>query len=183
MSMLEDTSAEDTVEPNDELAPSLLQSGHDRALGLRGKLEYYYRELKRLQREMAAQSDEAGRAREAFYLEMIQVADSFETVFRMFEDSRKLKKQRDALECFRTTYHVLIEALEAEGIHQVPVLGKTYDGVDYEGVAIPEPWTVVGVEEKDGKRGNKHAKKVLQGLWVAVSDRRLKVLRRAQVMC
>ena len=183
MSMLEDTSAEDKVEPNDELAPSLLQSGHDRALGLRGKLEYYYRELKRVQREMATQSEEADRARQAFYLEMIAVADSFETVFRMFEESRKLKKQKDALECFRTTYHVLIEALEAEGIHQVPVRDKTYDGVDYEGVSIPEPWTVVGVEKKDGKRGGKQAKRVLRGLWVAVSDHKLRVLRRAQVTC
>ena len=111
------------------------------------------------------------------------MADSFEDVFRMFEESRKLKKQKDALECFRTTYHVLLEALETEGIHQVPVLGKTYDGVEYEGVAIPEPWTVVAVESKDGKQKDKRAKRVVRGLWVAVSDHKLRVLRRAQVAC
>jgi len=183
MSMLEDTAAEGQVETNEELAPSLLQSAHDRALGLRDKLEYYYREFKRIQQEMATQSNEADQAKEAFHLELIQVADSFEDVFRMFEESRKLKKQKEALECFRTTYHVLLEALETEGVHQVPVLGKTYDGVAYDGVAIPEPWTVVAVEKKKGQQGNKEPKKVLRGLWVAVCDRELKVLRRAQVTC
>ena len=183
MSMLEGTPAEGQVESHEEVAPLLLQSAHDRALGLRDKLEYYYRAFKRVQQEMATQADEAEQARQAFYLEMIQVADSFEDVFRMFAESRKLKKQKDALECFRTTYDVLLEALETEGVHQVPVLGKTYDGVAYDGVAIPEPWTVVAVEKKKGKQGNKQPKKVLRGLWVTVCDHKLKVLRRAQVTC
>ncbi len=188
MSASEKMQVDNTSQSDQTVEASILRSGHDRALGLHKKLIYYYREFKLAEQANKAQGDKAVRQRMEFLSVLIELADSFEHVFQMFEDSRKLRKQKEALECFKATYHLLEHTLEAENIHQVDVLGKSYDEVEYHGTHIPEPWKVVvagdvGKREKArvGKKDGK-ARKVQRGLWIQVKNDRLIVLQRAEVI-
>ena len=157
------------------------RSRHDRVLGLRGKLEYYYGGLKKEQQRNAAEHTKLAGREKAFVLDVIGVADSFENVFRGFEESKKLQKQKDVLECFRTTYETLLDVLEKQGIYQVPVQGKGYNDVVFEGVRIPEPWVVVSVQDTGAKNEKKVAQRVIRALWVRVIGSQVAVLRKAQV--
>ncbi len=181
MTVPDNMQTEDVPEVDESMEAAILRSGHERCLALRDRLEYYYSSLKQTQHEHEAGLHAIAKRRKAFYLEVIRVVDSFEDVFRMFDKSHKLKKQQDALAYFHTTYQLLRDALETEGVHQVDIMGLTYDEVELEGITIPEPWVVVGCEEGGEKGRAGRVKEVQRALWVQVAGNRLAVLRRAQV--
>jgi len=170
----------DPAEPSDDKAKAFREG---KVLALRGNLDYFYAKLKRAERELEACHAEARMRERDFLLDLIQVADSFDAVFRMFEQDKKLRKRAAAAEQFRATYDTLLHALESKGVHKVPIEGKHYQEVEFRGVPIPEPWEVVHVTKaKKGGKPNKVVTQVLLALWVwQISDRKLLLLRRGKV--
>lgn len=161
--------------------PALRASHEDRILGLRTKLEYFYADGKRLQQQQATQRASAEKERNQWLLSVIRVADSFEDVFRMCEDSKHMRKQKETRLAFGETYKLLLEALNECGVHQVDIIGKGYNEVEFAGVQIPEPWSVVSAGTEKERQGKRVVRTVVRSLWVRIADNRLHVLRRAQV--
>lgn len=154
----------------------------EKVLGVRRLAEYFYQQSKKAERRATTlQKETAGREQDLI-MDMIRVADSFEDVFRAFAASKKLSKQKDALEAFTATFDTLLHVLENRGVHRVPIEGKNYGDVVFGNARIPEPWTVVAGEDISvEKEGRKVVSKVLRPLWVQVMGGEVCVLRRAQV--
>jgi hypothetical protein len=158
-------------------------SAEERILGLRTKLEYFYGEMKRGQRKEAAGRRRFAEAERRRLLEFIRVADSFEDVFRMCDENKTMRKQKETLQAFQTTCGILLDVLEDHGAYRVDVTGKSYGDVEFEGVPIPEPWTVVGAPRDESLHGKQRTvRRVVRSLWVQVVGDTLSVLRRAQVV-
>ena len=160
------------------------RSREDRVFGLRAKLEHYFARMREAEQNEAAANKQSAMRQEALLQQLLDVADSFEDVFRMAEESRKMRKQKEALDAFRLTYEILLDVLEERGIHRIDVVGKRYGNVEFGGVLVPQPWEVIGFDS-EGKNGGERSivKKVLRSLWVRVAKRQLSVFRRAKVVC
>ncbi|MHC4479926.1 MAG: nucleotide exchange factor GrpE [Planctomycetota bacterium] len=165
--------------------PAPEREGLERAvLGLREKLEYYFRQSAKLEQRIAEDRERIASRLKQLFVDLIEVVDSFEDVFRMCEEDKALEPAAPVVESFRVTYDTLLRTLQKWGIHQVPVVGKGYDEVAFEGIPIAEPWEVVDVKSKKGRReGEGVARKALRSLWVREGRGSLEVLRRAQVVC
>jgi hypothetical protein len=159
------------------------RAAEEKVMSVRRMTEYFYAQSKKAEQRAMAAAKQAGQREMGYLGDMIRVADSFEDVFRAVEQDRKLRKQKEAVEAFRTTYLTLLHALENHGVYAVPVLGKKYNEVEFRGVPVPEPWNVVTVsEDPPHKRGQGVATRVLRTLWVRVIEGQVAVLRPAQVI-
>ena len=150
----------------------------DRMLGLRTKLEFFYSEMKGQQQRKEEDLAEEEKKEVQRLLDLIDIADSFEDVFRMCDKDKKMRRQTQVRKQFATTYDTFLELLENNNVFRVDIKGTQYDDVVFRGVTIPEPWMVVETDKANGKRV---VRKVLRSLWVRVVHNRLQVLRRAQV--
>ncbi len=157
--------------------PAMSASHEDRILGLRTKLEFFYADAKRCQQQQAADRNSTEKEKKQWLLSLIRVADSFEDVFRMCEQSKRMRKQKETRKAFEETYKLFLETLAESGVHRVEIVGKNYNNVEFEGVGIPEPWSVVSANDQ----GKRVVRTVVRSLWVRVVDGQLHVLRRAQV--
>jgi len=171
------------VEPGDPVDPSLRRDADRSVLGLRERAEYFYTKWKELQQEVTGELKAQAKRELKFLLDMIRVADSFEDVLGMYGQPRRWwqRKPEGTMEAFQTTYELLKEKLEAQGVHPVEILGKGYQDVNFEGITIPEPWKVIGAgAEANGEGGaaGKVVRKVVRTLWVRKKGKKLQVLRR-----
>jgi len=144
------------VEPSQPADATERRSKEHTVLGFRERLEYFYAAFKRLERTAATREAEFQRRDNKFFLDVIRVADSFEDVFRMCDEDKKLRKHKAVVEFFQVTYETLIRVLEDWGVYQVPIKGKGYEEVQFQGVPIPEPWEVVGASP-EAKKSKKKA--------------------------
>lgn len=150
----------------------------NRVLGLRTKLEFFYSEIKNQQQRKEKDLAEEETKEVQRLLDLVHIADSFEDVFRMCDESKKMRRQKLVRDAFATTYDAFLELLDQNSVFRVDIEGKRYDEVAFRGVAIPEPWRVVENHKPNGERT---VRKVIRSLWVRVVNNRLEILRRAQV--
>ncbi|MFO7956143.1 MAG: nucleotide exchange factor GrpE [Candidatus Brocadiia bacterium] len=169
------------IEPLPPDDPARRRAAERAVLGMREKAEHFYREMVNLRKQSEQDRRRISERVHDLFLDLIEVADSFEDVFGMCEDAEDMEDAEKVAELFRTTYETLLRALQKHGVHRVPVLGKRYDQVEYEGTRIPEPFEVVDVEESEA--GSETVRKVIRSLWIRVVGNRLLVLRKAQVVC
>lgn len=156
---------------------------NDRLLGIREKLNFYYREFRQCDRQMETERTGVLIQQEEMLLDMIHVANKFVDTLRMFEDNDELKKQTFARDCLQNTYDELKDIMEKWGLEEVPVIGKEYKDVEFKGVAIPEPWEVVAGKKENKKKDMDRNKvsRMIRPLWVWVRDTEVKVLQRGKV--
>jgi hypothetical protein len=174
------------LEPTNPLSAEVREAIDDKLLGVRGQVEYYYAQQKKIERRNAAALGEAtAREKETAGLikELLRVTDSFEDIFRSSEEDKKLRKQTQALEAFEITYDTLLHVLENHSVHKVPLRGKAYSAVEFRGTKIFEPWTVVDARSgaADGNDA-KVARRVLRSLWIRETPQGIQILRRGQVV-
>ena len=158
-------------------------SMEDRVMGLRTRLEYSHIQATRHKQDQAQLQKRTLQNQQRMLLDVIRIADSMEDVLRMFRENKKLRKQSDALSSFNTTYQTLLHVLESWSVYPVELVGKTYKTVAFQGVPVPEPWTVVDAHSPGVAGGPLTCKEVIRGLWVWICDGRLYVLRKGQVVC
>lgn len=170
-----------TSNPARTQPPAIKASQEDRVLGLRTKLEFFYADAKRSQQQQAEARAATEKEKKQWLLSLIRVADSFEDVFRMCEESKVMRKQKETCKAFEETYKLLLETLAELGVHPVPIVGKGYNDVEFEGIRIAEPWSVVAGSNDKDRQGKRVVRTVVRSLWVRMADNRLHVLRRAQV--
>lgn len=165
------------------IEPKLLGSADERVLGCRTASEWYYRKWKERDQQADGKREKEAHTEEEMLLHMIDVADSFEDVFRMCRQKWYLRLQKGAIRNFTTTYEMLKHKLaEDYGVHQVEIEGKGYQDVKLGDAKVPEPWEVVGAVEGKGKSDQKVVRAVVRSLWVRVAKGKPTVLRRAKVM-
>lgn len=169
-----------TVRPPPPARPASPETLVQRALGLRGRLEYAHEALKRAKDERKAADKKLGEERDGAVMDLIEVSDSIEDVLRQMDDRGTAQWGRDAL---RITLELIADKLETRDVFRVELIGKTYKTVEFEGANIPEPWKVVGGEKRGRKdTGPGDVKKVQRSLWVRRAGERPVVLRRAEVV-
>ena len=171
------------VESPAPIEPTCRRDATRSVLGLRGRAEHFYVKWKELEQQTAGQDKRQTEQQTQLLLDMIRLADSFDDVFRQCQETRKLRKQKAAIEAFQMTYELLKERLEGWGVYPVEIEGKAYGEVTFQGTEIPSPWTVVGTAPQGkGDASAKVVRTVVRRLWVHVKDKKLTVLRRGEVM-
>lgn len=154
----------------------------DRLAAMRIGRETAWRRYREAEGDKTEALAKAGDFRKKVILEMIAVADEFEGALQVFLDSKKLKKQKEAHAFFKQLFDSLCHALEQVGVYRVDLEGKSYHQVSYKGLAVPQPWEVVGVDGKKPESAKDGiAKRVLRSLWVYHVGKDFFVLRRGQV--
>lgn len=163
--------------------PEARQALDGLVLRLRAKLEHYYCECRRLEDAAAAGQDAADELAQEFYTDLIWIADSFEDMFLQFEENEALREQEVARQFLEMAYGSVEAMLDKRHIYRVPVEGLRYDEVEHDGVAIPEPWKVVGTSGGAGEKSDRRVTKTRRSLWIHEAEGEVRVLRRAEVIC
>ena len=107
---------------------------------------------------------------------------------RLCDANDEMRGAKTVRYAFEVTYASLLDILESHPVHRVPLEGKSYNEVEYDGISIPQPWEVVGKKDEDKDRGEKPEQdgkvvhEVLIGLWVESVKGGLRVVRRGKVM-
>jgi hypothetical protein len=68
------------------------------------------------------------------------------------------------------------------GIMQVDLLGKTYEGVTFEGHLVQDPFEVIEAKQ-DGPARKLPVLEVISALWVKRVENGVRVLRQGKVCC
>ncbi len=176
------SSFEITSCPPCEVDPGRAQSREDRLSNLRTARETMLRRLREAEQEVAEIRRDAAAKRKALILDMIAVADEFDSALQTFRGVSKLRRQRQACACIEQLLDAVCHALERADVYRVDIMGKRYNDVEFKGVPIPQPWEVVGSEQRSPVAPKDlTACRVLRSLWVEHRDSSVLVLRRGQV--